>query len=102
MADMTPLGQLIEDVRQAFTDRHGVTLSYDAIAKRGGGVIGGTRVHQLATEPSLPTLPPSRTLEALARGLEVPYRIVLEKALLSAGYSLPTGDTDVTKDRKIG
>lgn len=88
MATMTPLGQLIEEVRTAFYDRHGVILSYDAIAKKGKNVVQGTRIHQMATQP-IKALPPFATLKALALGLEVPYRIVLEKALLSAGYELP-------------
>ena len=84
---MSPLGQLIEDVRAAFLDRHGVTLSYDAIAKRGGNVIKGARVHQMATQP-IRQLPPNETLVALANGLHVPYSVVLEKAMLSSGYDL--------------
>jgi hypothetical protein len=99
---MTPLGQLIEDVRNDFFDRHGVVLSYEAIAKKGGLVIGGKRVHQYATEDRMPMLPRARVVAALAKGLEVPYRVVLERALQSAGYVLPEGDTDLTSHRRIG
>lgn len=87
MPDVSPLAQLIEEVRAAFEERHGVHLSYQDIARRGGG-IGRKRVHQMATEP-IRALPPESTIRALAKGLEVPYSVVLERALLSAGYELP-------------
>ena len=99
MDTVSPLGQLIEDVRAAFLDRYGVHLSYEAIARRGGGAISRKRVHQIATGP-IKVVPPEETLRALARGLEVPYSIVLEKALLSAGYTWPTRERD--EDRRIG
>lgn len=102
VSDVSPIGQLIEDVRNAFLDRHGVGLSYDAIAKRGGNVIKGARVHQIAHEP-IRALPPFDTLRALAKGLEVPYSVVLEKALISAGYEVPSiGARSDERDRRIG
>lgn len=102
MGDVSPLGQLIEDVRAAFLDRYGVHLSYEAIARRGGGAVSRKRIQQIATGP-IKTLPPESTLRALARGLEVPYRIVLEKALEAAGYTPPPLDARQDEsDRRIG
>lgn len=91
MAPVTPLGQLIEDVRAAFLAAEGTVLSYDVIAARGGGVITGGRIQQLATGP-LNRLPSPETLEALALGLRVPYTTVLDVALASTGHlgELPT------------
>lgn len=85
---MSPLGQLIEDVRRDFADTHGVPLSYNAIAKRGGGAIGGKRVHQMVAQP-IREMPSAAALQALAKGLSVPYAVVLERALASAGYTMP-------------
>lgn len=99
MEAVSPLGQLIEDVRADFYKRHGVPLPYAAIAKRGGNVIGRKRVFTMVSQP-IKEMPSAAALEALARGLEVPYSIVLEKALLSAGYTWPTRERD--EDRRIG
>lgn len=96
---MTPLGELIEDVRAAFLDRHGVQLSYADIARRGGDVVGRKRIQQLA-QNEIKDMPRDATLRALAKGLEVPYSVVLEKALVSAGYTWPARERDT--DRKIG
>jgi len=95
---MSPLGQLIEDVRADFEQREGVPLSYAAIARRGGEVMGRKRVFTMVSKP-IKDLPAPETLRALAKGLGVPYSIVLEKALLSAGYELPRSDDQT---RKIG
>lgn len=82
---VTPLGELIALVQADFVDRNGVRLSYGDISRRGGEVVGRTRVQQLATKP-LAEMPAAETIEALARGLGVPTSLVLEKCLESTGY----------------
>lgn len=82
--EVSPLARLIEEVRAAFFDEHGVSLSYADIARRGGA--GDKNVHRLATR-EIKDMPSAETLKALAKGLGVPYSVVLEKALLSAGYT---------------
>lgn len=79
---VTPLGELIALVQADFVDRNGVRLSYGDISRRGGEVVGRTRVQQLATKP-LAEMPAAETIEALARGLGVPTSLVLEKCLES-------------------
>lgn len=88
---MTPLGALIEHVRQEFYDREGTGLSYDAIARRGGAAnptSAGNRIHQLATQP-IKRVPQVATLEVLANGLGVDVWYVTLLALDSAGYFIP-------------
>lgn len=95
--DMTPLAALIREVQRAFTDRHGVELSNGDIAKRSGGRLTRQRVQQLSTRP-IPTMPSPATLRALALGLQVPYSVVLQRALASCGYDesyVPRGVPDV-------
>lgn len=89
---MTPLGDLIQEVRMKFLDKHGVDLSYTAISRRGGEVITRSRVQQLAKDP-IREMPSAATLKALALGLglEDNEALVVERALASAGY----GDLDV-------
>ena len=89
MDSVSPLAALIAEVRADFADRHGVHLSYADISRRGGNVIGSKRVHQYATQP-IRDLPNVDSLKALAKGLEVPYSVVLERALISAGYTVPS------------
>jgi hypothetical protein len=82
---MTPLGALIEECQARFLDHHGVELTYGDISRRGGRVIGRTRVQQLAKDP-LKAMPSPETLRALALGLGVTEALVVERALASTGY----------------
>ncbi len=91
---MTPLGELIEEAQRRFVDMHGVELSYGDIARRGGKAVTRGRVQQLAKDP-IRSMPGPTTLAALALGLGVAEHLVVEKALVSAGY----GDLGVAARR---
>lgn len=82
---MDELGALIEEVKRAFLDRHGVELSNQDIARRSGGVMTRGRVQQLE-KTGVKAMPGPDVIMGLARGLEVPASLVLERALLAAGY----------------
>ncbi len=85
---MTPLGALVVEVQQHFARQHQVELSFGDIARRSGGLVLRTRVHQLVHDP-VKRLPSPQTLDGLSRGLGIPYSVVLQRALASAGYQVP-------------
>lgn len=87
---MTPLGALIEEVQHLFLRDHGVELTYGDVARRSDGRVLRNRVQQLAKDP-IKALPSPTTIEGLRRGLGVPYSVVLQRALASAGYDVPDG-----------
>lgn len=101
MASVSPLSDLILTVQQDFEDRHGVKLSLRDIERRAGGGIVWSNVGRMVKQP-IKEMPLPDTLRALARGLGVSEALVTLRALQSAGYVVPTSDTDLTGHRKIG
>jgi hypothetical protein len=85
---VSPLADLIEECQAVFRNREGVELSYADIANRGGPPLNRSRVQQLA-RAGFKELPSPDRLRALAKGLGVPDSVVVERALLTAGYSVP-------------
>lgn len=87
---MTPLGELIVECQRAFLDEHGVELSYGDIARRSGtpGITRG-RVQQLA-KGQIKAMPLPETIDALSLGLGVSRGLVLQRAMESSGYDLPS------------
>lgn len=77
-----PLAELIEDVLKMSDP----PLSQRQLAKRSG--ISPSRVRELLNN-EMKNMPDPDTLRGLSRGLRVPLRIVVEKALDSLG--LPSG-----------
>lgn len=86
---VTPIGELIEEVRAAFLDEHGTTLSYADLASRSGGEISRQQMHAYATG-DLTRMPPPETIEAMATALRVSKGLVLQRMLESVGYELPS------------
>jgi hypothetical protein len=99
VSNVSPLADLIEEVQRNFLDRHGVQLTHSDIARRSGGVIKRNQVGRWTREP-IKDMPAPETLRALAAGLGVAEALVTRRALMSAGYVVPT--TDAEPVSKIG
>ena len=85
------LARLIEAARRASGE------SYAEIARR--GQMPASTVHKLATT-DLHTPPKKETLESLAKGLDLPVKVVTRAATEAAGYyvyedTLPDSETQV-------
>lgn len=101
MSGVSPLADLIAEAQRTFLDRHGVPLSHSDIARRTGGVIQRNQVSKWSKYP-IKDMPAPETLRALALGLGVTEALVTRRALMSAGYVVPTGDAEPGSSRNVG
>src|SRR5256885_10488679 len=79
----------IKEAQQLFEETHGTPLTYAAISRRSQGRLTRNWVRQIATRP-IKALPGPTVIKGLALGLGVPETVVLQRALASAGYVVPS------------
>lgn len=81
---------------QAARDAQG--WSWDDLARRCG--LPKSTVHAIGTKKQRTDVPPAEILQALAKGLEVPYSRVRDAALLDAGLQA-IGDEEVLPEATL-
>lgn len=84
MASMTPIAELIEEVRAL----NG--WSYRDLERRSRGVVSKSRFQQFVYR-EMRSLPEARTINGVAQALGLPVSIVVERMLATLGIPRPSG-----------